>query len=302
MIFFGISVLVVFFRIVKYLFVMINKNMSRLLICSEHDISSVNMRAQLLSKNEWEDQGSDGRNSYCVCGNDVMLSTPDIHIHADDIDDVAKKFGIAVDDMIFMSRHKAASAIPTLTVHPIGNYKSADLGGKVGTLVKATPALMTDALRKIAVMNDTEHEVSFEVTHHGPYVNVPTMFIEIGSDESRWGDIHAAEILANVITMMEKNGYPNVVGIGGGHYAPRFTEISLKYKINFGHMIPNYQLENSSDDDIIRMLRLATEGTLTKMVYIHKKAIKKSEVMHISDLIESIGLEIISSKDLEFLV
>jgi D-aminoacyl-tRNA deacylase len=102
--------------------------------------------------------------------------------------------------------------------------------------------------------------------------------------------------------MMEKNGYPNVVGIGGGHYAPRFTEISLKYKINFGHMIPNYQLENSSDDDIIRMLRLATEGTLTKMVYIHKRAMKKSEVMHISDLIESIGLEIISSKDLEFLV
>lgn len=276
--------------------------MSRLLICSEHDISSVNIRAQLLSKNKWEDQGSDGKNSYCFCGDDVLLSTSDIHIYAENIDDVAKKFGITVDDIIFMSRHKAASAISTLTVHPIGNYKLADFGGRVGTLVKATPALMTDALRKIAATNDTEYKVSFEVTHHGPYVNVPTMFIEIGSDEAHWGDIHAAEILANVIRTMEKNEYPNVVGIGGGHYASRFTEISLRYKVNFGHMIPNHQFENSSDDDIIRMIRLATEGTSTKMIYIHKRSMKKSEVMHISDLIESIGLEIISSKDLESLV
>ena len=276
--------------------------MSRLLVCSEHDIPSVNMRAQLHSKVKWEDLGSDGKNNYCVYGNDIMLSTPDIHIYAESIDDVAKKFGITIDDIIFMSKHKAASAIPTLTVHPIGNYKKADFGGKAETLVKSTPELMTDSLRRIAATNDTQYKVSFEVTHHGPYVDVPTMFIEIGSDESCWGDVHAAEILANVIGTMEKNDYLNVVGIGGGHYAPRFTEISLKYKVNFGHMVPNYQLENASDDEVIRMIRSATEATSTKVVYLHRRSMKKSEIIHICDLAESTGLEIVSSKDLEPLV
>lgn len=278
---------------------MITAEMSRLLVCSEQDISSVNMRARLLSEEGWEDQGSDGRNGYRVRGDDVLLSTPDLHIRAENIDSVAKKFGITVDKIVFMSKHKAASAIPTLTVHPIGNYKKADLGGKAETLVRSMPGSMTDSLRRIVSANDTGYKVSFEVTHHGPYVDVPTMFIEIGSDESCWGDIHAAEILAGVIDTMGENDYPAVVGIGGGHYAPRFTEISLRYKVNFGHMIPNYQLENSSDDEVIRMMRSATEATSTKMVYLHRKSMKKSEVNHIYDLIESEGLETVSSKDLD---
>jgi len=278
---------------------MISAEMSRLLVCSEQDVSSVNMRARLLGEGGWEDQGSDGENNYRVRGDDVLLSAPSLHIHAENIDSVAKKFGITVNNIVFMSKHKAASAIPTLTVHPIGNYKKADFGGKAETLVKSMPGFMTDSLRKIVSANDTGYGVSFEVTHHGPYVDVPTMFIEIGSDESHWGDVHAAEILANVIDNMEENDYPAVVGIGGGHYAPRFTEISLRYKINFGHMIPNYQIENSSDSEVIRMIRSATEATSTKVVYIHRKSMRKSEVIRIRDLIDSEGLETISSKDLD---
>ena len=48
--------------------------MTRLLVCSEPDLPSVNMREALLKMHEWEDMGSDGTNSYCSCGDTVMVS------------------------------------------------------------------------------------------------------------------------------------------------------------------------------------------------------------------------------------
>lgn len=278
--------------------------MSKLLICSESDTVSRNVKAQLFSLRKWEGLGTDGRNTFDSFGDNVMLTTPDAHITSENIDDVARNFGIVFDEIVFMSRHTAASGKPALTVHPIGNYKDSNLGGRPESLVRSAPALMTDALRRIAIRNDTgTFSTSFEVTHHGPWVDTPSMFIEIGSDENNWGDINAAGILANVILDTEKDeSYPNVIGVGGGHYAPRFTELALKYKVNVGHMVPNYQMDGSTDDEIIRMIVSAAEATSTKLVYIHRKSMKKSEEAHISGLIGSVGLEIMASKDFEPLV
>jgi len=64
-------------------------------------------------------------------------------------------------------------------------------------------------------------------------------------------------------------------------------------------MLPNYQLENRDDEDIVRMLKLACEATDTKLVYLHRKSMKKPEERRMSSLIESAGFEQISSSDLE---
>lgn len=276
--------------------------MSRLLVCCTQDIPSVNMAACLKRDFEWEELGSDGENAYIRHGNDVMITIPSLHITSESLDETAKNFGIKVDEVVFMSRHKAASGIPTLTVHPIGNYKEADFGGRPNTLVKSSPASMSQMLRLIEEYNDTDlYKVSFEVTHHGPYLDVPTSFIEIGSDESHWGDVHAAEILSRVIedtTVPE--GYVEAIGVGGGHYAPRFTEMVLGYKISIGHMIPGYQIDGMDEDTVIHYLAQASEATNgTRCVYLHKKAFRKSEQKRMEELIKSAGYEILSSKDLD---
>ncbi len=276
--------------------------MSRLLICCPQDIPSVNMSAFLRRNGDWEDIGSDGENSYLRRGDDVIMTISGLHITSELIDSKAKDFGIVPDEVVFMSRHKAASGIPTLTVHPIGNYKTADFGGKDGTLVRSSPRSMSQALRLISRYNDTDlYKVSFEVTHHGPYLETPTYFIEIGSDKTHWGDGHAAEILGKVIEDVDdKEDYVQAIGVGGGHYAPRFTEMVLGYKIDIGHMVPGYQLDGMDDDTILDYLRKASEATNgTKCVYLHKKALKKSEQHRIEGLIDSLGFEILSSKDLE---
>ena len=275
--------------------------MARLLVCSEPDLPSANMKESLLRMHEWEDMGSDGSNSYLSNGDTVMVTIPDMHIRHEDLDKEAEAFGIKVDEVIVMSKHSAASGRPALTAHPIGNYHENDFGGKAEAVVKANPALMTDALRRIVSFNDIpDEQLCFEVTHHGPWMEKPTFFIEVGSDEREWGNKHAAEILAKVIDSLEPHEeYPSAIGIGGGHYAPRFTEVALKYKVNFGHMIPNYHLEGRDDEDIVRIIGLAGEATGTKMVYLHGKSMKKAEERRIEGLIESAGYERIKSADLE---
>ena len=275
--------------------------MSRLLVCSELDLPSVNMRDSLLSFHEWEDMGSEGQNRYLRYGDSIIMTIPDMHIRHEDLDKEAEAFGIKVDEIIVMSKHSAKSGRPALTVHPIGNYHENMYGGKERTLVPAAPAFMSAALRAIVQKNDMpENQLCFEVTHHGPFVSRPTFYIEVGSEQTHWENKHAAEILAHVIDELEPDDtYPSMVGVGGGHYAPRFTEVALKFKANFGHMLPIYQMEGRDDEDIIRMVKDACAATDTKTVYLHRKSMKKPEERRVSALIESAGFEIVSSKDLE---
>lgn len=275
--------------------------MSRLLICYDKDPPSANMRRHLLEKRQWEDIGGDGDNTYMSCGGDVLMNISVKHIFAEGIDSVASKFGVDVTDVVFMSRHSAASGKPTLTVHPIGNFRDAEFGGNPKTLVKSTPHMMTDALRRMKARNDSpEYSVSFEVTHHGPYLEKPTMFIEIGSEETHWGDMHAADMLSDVILGMNGDEkYPVVVGVGGGHYAPRFTELVLTHKVDVGHMVPNYQIQNADDEEVARMICDACRATDTKLVYVHRNSMKGSEERRINAIIDSLGFERVVSKDFE---
>lgn len=275
--------------------------MTRLIVCSIVDLPSVNMRSFLLKSGGWEDMGHTDDTVFRSRGDDVLMSIPDIHIRREGLDREAADFGIDADSIVVLSKHSAKSGRPALTVHPIGNYHQADFGGRPETLAPASPSAMTDALRRISAgCTAADVQVCFEVTHHGPYVEKPTFFIEIGSEATHWGDMKAAELLAKVVEENDpSDGYPVAVGVGGSHYAPRFTEAALTRKIDFGHMIPNYQLEGRSDEDIARMMTSACSASGTGCVYIHRKSMKGSEARRMADIAASSGLEILRSEDLD---
>ncbi len=174
------------------------------------------------------------------------------------------------------------------------------MGGGRRKLVKATPHTMTATLRSIKELNDnSEYGVSFEVTHHGPYVETPTMYMEIGSDETRWTDTHAADILVNAFLQRNDDNYVVAVGIGGGHYAPRFSEAAFTHKIDFGHMIPTYQLDDATDDEIIGMINNSVKASNADVVYIHRNSMSGSEERRIENLVDSLGLERVLLKDID---
>lgn len=263
------------------------------------------MRDYILGKRDWRGidlpDGLDDVASVHICSEMALLSIPNIHIFTDDVDSIAEEAtGLQFSSVVFLSRHKAVSGIPTLTVHPIGNFGKADYGGKESTLVPSTPSLMTQVLRNMSRLStDIPFQVSYEVTHHGPWLKTPSMFLEIGSDESNWGNLEAAVVLSESLLQAENQDYPSVIGVGGGHYAPQFTEMSLTYKVSFGHMVPNYAISGLEDEEIIKRIMMAAEASSAHLAYIHKKSMKRSEASRLQNLMESKGLEVISSKDLD---
>jgi len=273
----------------------------RLMVCSLADTVSVNIKDALLSQAPWSEEGEFEGHPVLRSGDMVMATVPGLHIFADDIDQrVSDALSVKVDEVVFMSRHKAASGQRSLTVHPIGNWRKADYGGREGELVPAAPGLMTALLRSLkAAASGLDFDVVFEVTHHGPRLASPTLFIEIGSNEASWGDKDAARALARALLEARVEDHPKAIGIGGGHYAPRFTEVSLAKKVSFGHMLPGYAMDLNDPASLSAMIGKALRSTGTDLAYLHKKSMKRSEASMVAGLVADLGGRVIDSSDLQ---
>ncbi len=273
-----------------------------LIVTSDEDVASMNIREHLLSIGDWKKEGStfDG-SPVLALGRFRMALIQTIHLHFEDLDEQFKeKTGIEPECIIFSSRHKSQSGLRTLTVHPLGNYGEASFGGKAGALVPTNPKFMTQALLTLARNAAClDFEISFECTHHGPYLNTPAFFIEIGSDESAWPEKSAGEILAKTIldldSVKETDNDIIAIGVGGGHYAPRHSEIVLSRQVSMGHMVPNYALDNL-DEDMAKLVIDRTPGC--EVVYFHRKSMKKPRYRELRSLFEDRGLRSVSSADI----
>ena len=288
--------------------------MTVLIVSSTEDPASTNIKKGLLKQSNWEEIDTFYENTVYRHSNmeDVVIVTiNDRTIRHEMLDkEVEEKLGIKPKQAIYISRHKSKTGEPTLTTHPIGNYGEAQFGGKTRTLSKSSPRLMTQLLRiikKNAEQAKLHHQVCFEVTHHGPYMNIPTLFAEVGSTEEEWKKQDPADVIAkSVLELLESYHYeedlpsdiPVLIGVGGGHYAPRFTDVVFEKKVAFGHMIPTYQIKAGNiDDEMLEKTLQATPNV--KAAYIHRKSLKKSQVSEYKEWFQNRGIPVISSKELQ---
>ncbi len=167
--------------------------------------------------------------------------------------------------IVFMSRHSSQSGKPTLSVHTPGNLGKAELGGKPQQVSIAAATTMQTALQTLNRQKHEKHlnyEVSYECTHHGPSLNVPTLFVELGSSETQWKDTTAANAVAQAtIQAIAEFGILKsaVIGIGGTHYNQKFTRMALEGKAAFGHMIPKYAVPELNSEIIQQCLNKTLE-------------------------------------------
>ena len=268
-----------------------------LILTSQDDPASLNIRSNLFSLDGWKKIGM--FNGFPAYKNEdyYMVHIKGPKIYAENVDeDIKRKLGIDFENIIVASKHKSESKMRSLTVHPIGNWGTAEYGGKSGCVVTTNPHLMTQALRIMKKNKIEEYNISFEATHHGPYLSTPTFFIEIGSTEEEWRDDRAGEVIAKTILELEETKYPPALGFGGGHYMPRVTDVALEYKISFGHLIPRYAVPNINEK-IIK--RACEKSDNCKMAYIHKKGLKGEERSKVRDILEKLNIRIVTTKDLE---
>jgi D-aminoacyl-tRNA deacylase len=284
-----------------------------LIISSSEDPASTNMKNSLLEQTTWVEHGVFYNSTVYRHSsiNDVVLITiPDKKIRHENIDtEVREQLHLEPRIAVFLSRHRSKMEEPTLTVHPIGNYGAAEFGGKPRTLIPTAPRFMAHLLRlvkKHLQTTELQYHVCYEVTHHGPYLNIPTLFAEVGSTEHQWRQKKPAEIIAtSLLELLSTYHYeqdfpddiPVLLGIGGGHYAPRFTDVVFEKNAAFGHMIPSYQIDAGVIDTEMIEKALVMTPNLSG-VYLHKKALKKSQVTEYKQWFQSQDIQVFSSKDL----
>ncbi len=164
---------------------------------------------------------------------------------------------IDADYFIFATRHQSSSETPSFTVHPIGNWEKAEMGGEEKKLCLAPSALLKLSLNtlneKIEEYGMNDVSVLYESTHHGPLLSKPAMFIEIGSTRRQWSDERFGNLMSHaIISAIEKfamhksssEKFRAAIGIGGLHYANNFLKIIRNTDIAMGHICPKYNLHN----------------------------------------------------------
>ncbi|MEM3783516.1 MAG: D-aminoacyl-tRNA deacylase [Candidatus Bathyarchaeia archaeon] len=213
-------------------------------------------------------------------------------VYAQDITD----FDSSIELIIFISRHSSASGTPTLSVHTPGNLGEAALGG-IPRKISISPAnAMRTALKTMAKLADemcVAYKVSYECTHHGPSLDKPTMFAELGSSPKQWSDLKAAEVVAHAAmetaSHFGKENAKAVLGIGGPHYNEKFTKMALEKEIAFGHIIPKYATHKVNEE----ILRQCIEKTLEKveLAVLDWKGIKGEDKPKLIEMLEKINLE-----------
>src|SRR2546422_10186728 len=187
----------------------------RFFVASEEDDASRNQREALLELAPWDREEAFGGAPAWRLRDMVLVTIPELHLFRDHLDrDLQSRFGDRADLVVYLSKHRSESRRPSLTVHPIGNPRAAEFGGQPETLVPSAPRWMTAALRGLRLSGRAlSYEVTFEATHHGPYLASPTFYIEQGSTAREWEGPEASRAIARVLLDLRPLEAPIAIGL-----------------------------------------------------------------------------------------
>ena len=185
----------------RFLFMLKNLFLMNIAIVSwAKDKSGMNIKENLINNfdfKELEETFDDNKICQYEINDEKIIKLYTInseHIFTDDLD---KK--IQADVFVFISKHSAAEGRPSLTCHPIGNFGKAEKGGKEKTLCISHSILLKNIFIELNNNVKEPYEATMEATHHGPCLEKPVLFVEIGSTEKEWMDKNAGSIIAKSV-------------------------------------------------------------------------------------------------------
>ncbi len=267
-----------------------------LIVASTKDLASTNIAKKLLEHYEFERVSEDFQRNPVYFGRFEEREVKLVYVNDDTINTQYITAFFNPQLIIFLSRHSSASGTPTLSVHTPGNLTTeARFGGNRRKISISPASAMKESLIEMAKLKrdmGLDYKVSYECTHHGPSLDVPTMFAELGSSPKQWEDLRVAEAVAHaaMAAVFKQAQYRAVLGIGGPHYNKKFTEIALTTDTAFGHIIPKYAIPQM-DAEMIRRCVERTVETVESAV-LEWKGIRGADKGKLVATLEKIGVPI----------
>lgn len=219
-----------------------------------------------------------------------LVVVDDLHIELEAVDG---RFECDPAWIAVVSRH-AGETGALLTAHHPGNIDAADFGGSPRRVPPACPRVLSAYLRSIEAHAPEGFDVGLECTHHGPTdVSTPILFVEVGSDREHWRDERAAEAVATALWSIRTesaHGGDALVGLGGGHYAPRFERICRETDWDVGHIAPDWALAGLEAATLEAILPALFEATETSY------ALLDGDRPDLAAIVESLGFQVVSER------
>ena len=268
------------------------------LVVSTKDTAGMNIRNALLQEFPFEKRGEgfSGNPVYRteLKGRDLRLFTLEQDsIYAEHLDKELADTGFSPDLIIFCTKHQGRAGVKSLSCHSIGNWDKAEMGGSPKTLCRAPATVLKSAAVALKKEAETLGWVfSLEATHHGPELETPVLFMEIGSTADEWPVKEAGEAVARAVKAVLSSTYKPcraVLLFGGGHYSHYGEKVQLKTEYAVGHTCPRFMLQHVDRD----MLLQALEKTVTEekpLVLLDWKGLGK-EKARIRDMLDEEGIE-----------
>ncbi len=200
---------------------------------------------------------------------------------------------IKTDFIVFVCSHKSSKEVASFTVHSEGNWsKEAKMGGRPMELSFAAPTEMLNTLLAIKKDNGTSLPVIYEATHHGPLLKTPSFFVEVGGNKDaleseEYTTMVARAVLDALAEPKSKSEFTPVIGIGGMHYAEKFTRLAFDKSYAFSHIMPKYYINE------LDMLKQAIERSSAKAekAIIEWKSLKAAERERVIERLDQLGID-----------
>ncbi|MDH7596755.1 MAG: D-aminoacyl-tRNA deacylase [Methanothrix sp.] len=258
------------------------------IICSSSDPASSNIASRLLELVEWEEHGDLRFHKSCC-----MLCIEGELVGLRNLEGMLDRMGLSPRLIVFASRHKSKEAVAWLGGHFTGVVQEGSF-----ELSRPAPYALKRLLMALQRDSPSGFRLSAEATHHGPVdLRTPSLFAEIGSCEQHWTDPAAGTAVARAILELERYeehaGEPVLLGVGGGHYVQRQTDLMLSGHVAFGHMFSKYQASMLSLD----VMRRAAELSGASGVYLDGKSFRSEERRRLEEIASSLDLKVMSKKD-----
>ena len=267
------------------------------IVVSRDDRASVHIGEQLLAQGDWEERederrpDAEGGGTYYRNGPYELREFDALHI---DIEDPAPAFSEDPDLIVFVSRHSGETGA-LLTGHFTGNFGEAEYGGNDGELAETAPSALSAYLSALAAHAPDGYDVAVEGTHHGPTgLDTPSLFAELGSGDEQWDDPSGARAVAQAVLALRgvaPHRERQLLGIGGGHYAPRFGRVVQETPWAVGHIASDWQLEelgHPRTDEAREVLASAFERSGAE------HALFDGEHPELREVIEEMGYTVVS--------
>ena len=201
------------------------------------------------------------------------------------------------DGYVFLSKHAAVSGDLALTCHSTGNFSTAEFGGSPRRVAIPMPHLQKTYLQRLKQHQSEfpDYDVTIEATHHGPTnLDKPSIFIEVGTTEKQWTDVHLCQSVSRIIHSVLSGPIPDdspvAICFGGTHYPVKFTEELLSGSHALGTVIPKHAID-SLDSELFS--HIMSQNDTATVALLDWKGMNSTHKHKVLNLLETTELKVI---------